>query len=425
MTSLTEADQDDIHPTALSTVPLRVLTGIGLAQLGLFTALLTPVFLTLPEKMSAITPNGKAQALSLVLGVGAIFALLAAPLFGHLSDRTTSRFGMRRPWLVGGLVGTGVGFGLMAASTTVTAVLAGWCLVQVGGNAAFAALTALVSDQVPATKRARVSAIVNIAQTIAGALGIYTVSFLAHGSRLTFAIPYLAAVAGIGFLVLVLPDRRLDRTDAQPVSLKSIAGSFVFNPRANRDYAWVWAARFMMFMGFAFLLSYTYFYLTDHLRISDAQGAATRLFTIASFAQAGATIVTSWIGGWLSDRSGRRKLYVCVSTLGMALGLLLMAFTHAPAVFFVAYVINGLAQGVYFAVDLALVIDVLPDSATDAAKDLGVFNIANTLPQSLAPAVAPAILAIGTGDNYAALFIAATSFTVIAALAVLPVRKAR
>ncbi|MCZ0990846.1 MFS transporter [Streptomyces diastatochromogenes] len=130
MTSLTEADQDGIHAAALSTVLLRVLTGIGLAQLGLSTALLTPVFLTLPEKMSAITPNRKAQALSLVLVFGAIFALLAALLFGHLSDRTTSRFGMRRPWVVGGLVSTGVGFSLITASTTVTAVLAGWCLVQ-------------------------------------------------------------------------------------------------------------------------------------------------------------------------------------------------------------------------------------------------------------------------------------------------------
>jgi hypothetical protein len=46
----------------------------------------------------------------------------------------------------------------------------------------------------------------------------------------------------------------------------------------------------------------------------------------------------------------------------------------------------------YMAVDLALVADVLPDKDS-AAMDLGVVNIANALPSSIAPAIAPAVLA--------------------------------
>lgn len=44
------------------------------------------------------------------------------------------------------------------------------------------------------------------------------------------------------------------------------------------------------------------------------------------------------------------------------------------------------------AVDLALVADVLPDSAS-VAKDLGVMNIAGALPFSIGPALAPMVLA--------------------------------
>ena len=55
----------------------------------------------------------------------------------------------------------------------------------------------------------------------------------------------------------------------------------------------------------------------------------------------------------------------------------------------------------YVAVDLALVADVIENK--DNAKDLGVFNIASALPFSIAPAIAPAILAIG-GGSYGVLY---------------------
>jgi MFS family permease len=47
--------------------------------------------------------------------------------------------------------------------------------------------------------------------------------------------------------------------------------------------------------------------------------------------------------------------------------------------------LGGLGFGLYTAVDLALVADVLPDPGS-AAKDLGVMNIAVALPSSVAPA---------------------------------------
>ncbi len=85
--------------------------------------------------------------------------------------------------------------------------------------------------------------------------------------------------------------------------------------------------------------------------------------------------------------------------------------------------IGGLGFGVYMAVDLALVADVLPDK-DNAAKDLGVFNIAGALPFSVAPALAPAILAIGHG-NYGVLYAVAGVCAIIGATAILPVKTIR
>ena len=91
--------------------------------------------------------------------------------------------------------------------------------------------------------------------------------------------------------------------------------------------------------------------------------------------------------------------------------------------FLVGMAIGGLGFGVYMAVDLALVVDVLPDS-DNAAKDLGVLNIAGALPFSVAPGIAPVILALGNG-SYGVLFAVAGAWAVIGALAILPVKGVR
>jgi len=90
-----------------------------------------------------------------------------------------------------------------------------------------------------------------------------------------------------------------------------------------------------------------------------------------------------------------------------------------------AEIVLGLAYGVYAAVDNALVVDVLPDPEKPG-KDLGVFNVANALPQSLAPAAALALLGIGGGtDNYVAMLVGAGAIALIGALVIIPIKKVR
>jgi MFS family permease len=91
--------------------------------------------------------------------------------------------------------------------------------------------------------------------------------------------------------------------------------------------------------------------------------------------------------------------------------------------YLVGMAIGGLGFGMYMAVDLALVADVLPDK-DNVAKDLGVFNIAGALPFSVAPAFAPAILAIG-GGSYGVLYTVAGACAIVGAGAILRVKGVR
>ena len=121
-----------------------------------------------------------------------------------------------------------------------------------------------------------------------------------------------------------------------------------------------------------------------------------------------------------------RKVFVMFSSVLFGIGTALLAHTTTVGMFYCVEAIMGLAYGIYVAVDLALVVDVLPNP-DNAGKDLGVFNIANALPQSLAPYIAPFFLAIGSVENtnYPALCYMAGICAIIGGLLVIPIKKVK
>jgi MFS family permease len=86
----------------------------------------------------------------------------------------------------------------------------------------------------------------------------------------------------------------------------------------------------------------------------------------------------------------------------------------------IAATVQGLGFGVYVAVDVALITQVLPTTA-DRAKDLGVLNIANTLPQLIGPAIAATLITHAGG--YRGLFAGAAVVTVIGGALVTRIRS--
>lgn len=394
------------------------------AYLGTWIGVLTPVVVTLALRVSQINPTGKAGSLSLVLGIGAIFALLANPFFGKLSDRTRSRFGMRRPWLLAGVISGTIGLLIIALAPNIPLVLVGWCLTQTGFNALLAVIVAILPDQVPEQQRGLVSGVLGMCQSIAIVAGAFLAQLLTGSVFWMFMAPAVVSLVTVLILVLVLHDRTLAR-DQQlpPYGIGEFLRSFWVNPRHHPDFGWNWLGRFLFIMGYAFVLTYQVFYLLDHLHVNPTEVA--QLVFISTLVQTIFLVVFSYLGGWLSDRAHRRKIFVIVAALIYMVSLFIIAIASSFNIFLVAIAIAGIGIGTYFAVDLALASSVLPDGGKEAAKDLGVLNIANALPQSIAPAIAPIFLAIGGGGNYTALFIAAGVFVFFGALSIQPIKSVR
>ncbi len=177
----------------------------------------------------------------------------------------------------------------------------------------------------------------------------------------------------------------------------------------------------MLVLAYAFLTTYQVYYLLEHL--GSAEDDVPQQVFLATLAQSSVVVVASVLSGRASDRAGRRKVFVLAAAVVYSAAMLVVAAADDFRGFLLGVALSGLGFGVYFAVDLALVADVLPDKDS-AAKHLGVFNFAGAVPFTVAPALAPAILAFGNG-SYRLLFTVAAACAALGAVAILPVRGVR
>jgi MFS family permease len=383
---------------------------------------LAPLLVTLPLKVNALVGIEKApDSLALVAGVGALVAMFGNPFFGRMSDRTTSRLGMRRPWMVIGLAGGCVGVLLVAVAPSIPVVLIGWCVAQLFFNALLAAQVAVLPDQVPSAQRGMVSGVLGVCLPVAAVSGTLLVKLFTGNQLATFLVP--CGVGGFFILLfaLTLNDRRLALVDRPKWSVREFVGTFYVKPRTSPDFAWAFASRFMFLLAYAFLTTYEVYYLLD--KIGSARADVPQQVFLGTLVQSVLVIAASLAGGRLSDRTGRRKGFVFVASIVYGIALFVIATASNFNGFLVGMAISGLGFGVYFAVDLALVADVLP-RRDDVGKDLGVFNIAGALPFSIAPAVAPAVLRIGNG-GYGVLYAVAGVSALLGAVAIRRVKGVR
>jgi len=416
--------EDALHPK------LRVAPRVGwgfialymLAFMSVNLVFLAPILVTLPLKVNALVGIKAAPgSLALVSGIGALVSIFGNPFFGRMSDRTWSRLGMRRPWMVIGLIGGTIGVAIVSVAPNIPVVLLGWCIAQLLFNALLASLVAVLPDQVPAVQRGMVSGVLGVCLPVAAVSGTFIVKLLSGHGIATFLVPCAAGGFFILLFALVLKDRRLAKGDRPAWSLREFASTFYVKPRTSPDFAWAFLSRFLFLMAYALLTTYEAYYLLQ--KIGSTVADVPQQIFLGTLVQSVIIVTASLIGGHLSDRSGRRKAFVFTAAIAYGLALFVIAIATSFNGFLVGMAISGLGFGVYAAVDLALVADVLPNPGQNA-KDLGVFNIAGALPFSIAPALAPAILAIG-GGSYGVLYAVAGVCAIVGAVAILRVKGIR
>ena len=389
---------------------------LSLSTLAVFMAFMTPIQILLPLQLEHIDPGHKSTALAWVTGAGALVAVVANPLAGALSDRTVSRWGRRRPWIVGGALAGAAGLALTAAQHSVLGVALGWCVAQAGLNGMLAGVTTPVADTVPVGQRAEVSGWTGIMQSFGLVLGALLTTLLFTGVWSGYGSLALLTVLFALPFALRFPEPVLPRALRPALDLRRILAGLWISPSVHPDFAWAWLTRFLINLGNALGTLYLLFYLTDSVHYGDP-ATGVLILTVIYTLCAGLTAVPV---GRISDRLGRRKPFVFISCVVMAVAAVLLAFVHTWTAAMAAAAVLGAGFGIYLAVDQALVTQVLP-AALDRAKDLGVINVANSGPQVLAPALAAPVVAWLGG--YTALYLATAVVTVLGGVLVRNVRS--
>jgi MFS family permease len=403
-------------------VRARWIALLSLANLAYMVGLYAPLQVLLPNQVQALAGSGKVAELGWVTGLGAAAAMIAQPVVGALSDRTTSRLGRRHPWtLYGALIGAAA-IALLAGQHTIAGVAICWCVVQAALNSMQAALTAAVPDQVPVRQRGQASGWISLQQAFGVVVGVGLVSLLFTGIVSGYVATAVAVlVLGLPFVIFTRSPR-LAREDRPPFGWGEFARSFWISPRRHPDFAWAWGTRFVVSLGDSMAILYLLYFLRDKIHYSalfPGQTAEDGLF-ILIIAYTVGVLLSAVVGGIISDRTGRRKPLVTISGLVMAVPAVMLALWPSWTVTLVCAVVLGIGFGAYLAVDLALITQVLPSEAT-FAKDLGVINIASAGPQVLAPAIAaPIVSSLG---GYPVLFLTVAVICVLGSIFVWKIKS--
>lgn len=378
-----------------------------------------------PQLLKEWNPDQATGDLSIVLTVGGAAILVTTPIFGRLSDRSMSRLGIRRPWILYGVLVAAVGYVVQAFAPSLVLLGLGVVLVLIGWGAVSMTVHTLFADQIRRRIRAIMSAVTGAATTI-GILGGVALAGAVAGTGQVgmFLIP--GGLASVLAIALFFTLRDLHRTTpAPPMDWRGVRETFWLSPRRYPDFAWAWVCRFFMTASIVSVTSYLYltissrFGMDDPAEIAGVQTQATAAFTLMN-------LVMAFVFGVISDRTGRRKPTVVFGALTSAVGLVFAVSFGDIAFFLIGIAIVGAGQGAYIAADVALMTECLP-STEDAGKDLGIVALAYLLPGILVPVFGYFVTRIGspTGENFVALYVGAVAMALLAAFSVTRVKAVR
>ncbi|WP_256731335.1 MFS transporter [Sphingomonas sp. dw_22] len=403
-------------------VLLVSLTLVFFVLLALYSGVLSVL---LPNQIQMLDPGGKERNLAIVFAITSVFSTLATPIAGALSDRTRTRWGRRTPWIViGALIGAASLFAVSQVQSfwMITAL---WVVSAVALNAMQAAITTIVADRFPERERGTVSGFVGAGMTAGLTAGTVVGGITASHLVTAYAL-FAGAIAVVCLLFVVLnPEPRVPVAAPEPFRADSFLKSFWVSPRRHPDFAWAFLGRFTIYMGYQGIVTYLLYILQDHIHLSIDE--ANRTIAALSSVTFVALVISGFASGFVSDRIGRRKPLVFLSSVIMGMALLVPLLLPTVEGMYGYAVLIGLGYGAFMSVDMALMTQVLPKRAAgddSTGKDLGLLTTAINIPQIISPVLALMLLK-ATGNDYGVLFIAAMVFVFAGSFFVWPIRSVK
>jgi len=366
--------------------------------------------------------------LGLLTFAGLVLAMAIQPIAGAISDRSGSRWGRRRPFILLGTILAilflpGIGFfGSFAAIFIV------YCLLQVSSNTAQGPYQAFIPDLVPEGKRGLASGVKSLLEILGGVALLYLIALFmdrySAGEGVFWLWLTLGALAtvllGAMIATVLTVKERPGAGGSQLPLLSSLYKSFKIDVKANRDFIWFLASRLLIIMAFTTLQTFALYFLRDVIGVANP-AAATARFSIIAVA---GMLAVVYPAGRLSDRVGRRPIIVSSGLLG-ALGIaLIFLFQHSYILVMLCGGLVGISFGAFMSTNWALATDLVAKG--EEARYLGLTNLATAGGAALARLIGPVIDFFNTqspGLGYSVMLLACFIYFLLGSLLVMKIEK--
>ncbi|WP_019515590.1 MFS transporter [Sphingomonas sp. Mn802worker] len=368
-----------------------------------YTPLLT---LLLPLKLTAFAPDARYALLAWCSVAGALAAGFANIAFGWLGDRSVALGGGRRGWMIAGLLATAASFAGIAVAHSGAAIVTAVIAFQVALNMLLAQVSALIAEEVPSTQKNTAAALLTLGAPLAAAASALVVSVAEHeGARLALVAGLMTA--GVAPLLFRSPDRIASATSAEPDAT-----------HAPLALAVAWTTRLLVQIANSGVGLCLFLYLARVIgSAGDAPAIVARLLVIATMVPVPLALM---LGRW-SDRVGHRERFLAATAIVATAGLVGMAVLgRGTSIGWIpggwigaaaCYVVFATGVSIFQALNIGHAMLLLPTSS-GAGRSLGVLNLANTLPQVVAPLLALSV----TANDFTTLFGVFAALTLAAAL---------
>ncbi|MEE4317213.1 MAG: MFS transporter [Erythrobacter sp.] len=367
--------------------PVWFLALFALAAAGGAVAFVPLLTVLLPQRIAEMQGGEDVAVLAQVAFYGAVVASLANIAAGMLSDRTRAR----RLWIVTGLVLSGVlllAVGEARSASELVLLVMAW---QVGLNLMLSPLMAWAGDCFPDSQKG----VLGGALALSPALGALAGSLVTYGA----IVPAGARLWVVAVLVavLVLPAvifgggrarAELMSPKREPADTELVSGGAAVRR--------MWLARFLVQVAEGGMFAFLLFWLRS-LAPGFPENSAANIFSVVLVCALPLSLV---LGRW-SDRHGRPILPLAACALLCAIGMLVMAVAGTLALAIAGYVIFAIAAAIFLSLHASQTLRVLP-SPQHRGRDLGLFNLTNTLPAMVMPWLTVMLV---PGFGYSALFV--------------------
>ncbi|WP_439567380.1 MFS transporter [Sphingopyxis sp.] len=376
---------------------LRFLLLYALAAAGGAIAYVPFLTIWLPGRMTQLAGTADVQALGYVTFFGAIAASVGGIGFGWLSDRT----GNRRGFVLTGLALT---IALLLAVPlaqdiwTLVAIIVAW---QLALNMMLGPLAAWAGDCVPDDQKGLLGGLLAFSPALGAWSGaLVTWPGLVPNEGRLLVIAALVAAAVLPVLLLGRPRAFADLTAPPP---ERIAGEPA--PHPTGPAIRMWLARLLVQIAEAALFAYLYFWFRSiDPGMHDSEKAG--LFSIALTLAVPIALVS---GRWADDHDQPfRPLVFSAAVSG--LGMIGMAIAGVPDIAKASYLVFAIATTVFLSLHAGQTLRILPRSDR-RGRDLGIFNLTNTVPSLIMPWLT---ISLVPGFGFDALFLLLAALTAIA-----------